>query len=251
MLKYGIFGANGKMGKKLQEVSRKFVNDAKPVKFFVSNNPTENESLFSFEEAKNLDFIIDFSHPNATINLLKTLKGSPTLVVCGTTGFSETQFQELQNLSKNVKILYSANFSIGVNKVFELIKKISLALQEYEVEILEKHHSQKKDAPSGTAIEMGKIIAESRKLDFEKVKSFDRNHLRNQNEIGFASVRQGKINGFHEVSFVNENEKIWVGHEAFNKNIFAEGAIEIAIKACKKLADEKYGLFSINEIENL
>lgn len=253
MLKYGIYGANGKMGEILIKVSEEFSQVARLEKLFVSakflhNNPNDKYTLFSNEEAKNLDFIIDFSSPEASLSLAKKLSGTGILIICGTTGFSAQEFSELKKISENVKILYSANFSLGVNKFFNAVKNLAAVLKDYEVEILEKHHSKKKDSPSGTALEIGKIIAKERGVEFEEVKSIDRNHLRKEGEIGVASIRQGKISGYHEVSFANENDRIWIGHEAFSKNIFAEGATEIGIKAFAKLKQKKSGFFAIEDI---
>ena len=250
MLKYGIFGAGGKMGEKLVEASSKFADNAKLIHCF-----TEQQQLlaqgglfckFSTKLGEGLDVIIDFSTPHATLKLASDLQNTKVIIVCGTTGFSANEMEELKKLASGVKILYSPNFSLGVNKFFKAVKILAKMLEGYDVEILEKHHKNKLDAPSGTALELGKIIAKEQGLEFEKVKSFERNQKRVKNEIGFASIRQGLIAGFHEVSFANEDERIW--HEAFNKNIFAEGAISAAIMAFSKLKNKKNGLFSLEEI---
>lgn len=252
MLKYGIFGAGGKMGCKLVEASAKFINDAKLINCFTGQKELlEKGGLFckfSLKLAEELDVVIDFSTPQATLKLATELQNTKVIIVCGTTGFSPKEMEELKKLALGVKILYSPNFSLGVNKFFKAVKILAKMLEGYDVEILEKHHKNKQDAPSGTALELGKIIAIEQGLEFEKVKTIERNHKRAKNEIGFASIRQGLIAGFHEVSFANEDERIWLGHEAFNKNIFAEGAISSAILACTKLKNSQNKLFTLEEI---
>jgi 4-hydroxy-tetrahydrodipicolinate reductase len=241
-MKYGIFGSSGKMSKCLLECSKNF-KQVQCVK--VINRD------FKLEEVQDLDCIIDFSTPLSSINLLKNLFGLKNIfVVCGTTGFTKEEFLEYNNLTSGTKVLYSANFSLGVFKVSKALKDLTIAFKEYDVEILEKHHNLKKDAPSGTALKFGKIVADAKNIDFDQVKTFDRNHKREKDEIGFCSIRQGSIFGFHEVSFASNDERIWIGHEAFNKNIFANGAIESAIKANKVLKHEQYGLFTLEDLES-
>lgn len=240
MMKYGIFGSSGKMSKCLIECSNNFTN-AKFEKIINRN--------FTLDDIKNLSFIIDFSSPIGSLNLLKKLQNVNNIfVVCGTTGFTKEEFLEYKELSKNVKVLYSANFSLGVEKICKAVKMLAECFKEYDVEILEKHHKLKKDAPSGTALKLGTIVADAKKLDFNTVKSFDRNHKREENEIGFACIRQGSIFGFHEVSFASSDERVWIGHEAFNKNIFANGAIEAGIKASEILKHKKVGLFTLEDL---
>lgn len=248
MLKYGVFGANGKMGQAVIKNSQYF--KAELVKEFVSSKDKATSGracVLSPQEAKGLDFIVDFSTPSASLELARLLQGSEVFIICGTTGFLESEMEDLKKMSSGVKILYSANFSMAVNKVFEVIKNLAGAFKDYEVEILEKHHSLKKDAPSGTALTMGKIVADARGENFEKVKSIKRDGLRKQSDIGFACIRQGMLNGFHEVSFANKDERIFIGHEAFNKDIFAKGAIEAGIKACEKIKKPN-GFFEISDI---
>lgn len=241
MIKYSIFGTSGKMVQALLSVSNKITN-AK----FISAIGREINS----QDLQNLDFIVDFSTPQGSLNLLKATQNLNILVVSGTTGFTKSEFEEFQNLSNNVKVLYSTNFSLGLLKITEALKNLSLALKDYDVEILEKHHNLKKDAPSGTAISLGEVIAEAKGLNFEDIKSMDRNHKRKQDEIGYACMRQGSIFGFHEVCFASEDERIWIGHEAFNKNIFARGAIDAGIEASMQFKNLKSGFFSLKDLKS-
>ena len=198
-MKYGVFGATGKMGKEVILASQNYTN-AKLEKVLQKN--------FNESELLDLDFVIDFSSPEGSLSLLKKAGGKNVLIVCGTTGFTNFEFEELKELAKFCKILYSQNFSIGVFKLAKVLKILSTEFADYDAEILEKHHNLKKDSPSGTALLMGKTIADARGVDFDEVKNFNRKSQRKDGEIGFASIRQGAIFGFHEVSFAGKDERI-------------------------------------------
>jgi 4-hydroxy-tetrahydrodipicolinate reductase len=256
-LKLGIVGANGKMGEYLIKSCPKFKDslDLKTLfvsRNFVSSGKSLNTDIFTtsdLEKAKDLNIIIDFSNPETTLQLGNILNGNTeSFIVSGVTGFSESQMQTLKNLSKGVRILHSANFSFGIKAIKEAVFNLSSVLKNYDVEILEKHHSLKKDAPSGTALMLGETVASARNQDFTKVKKINREGVRKVEDIGFACVRQGKIAGFHEVSLANENERIWIGHEAFSKNIFAEGALNASILAYNKFKKIQNGFFTLNDI---
>jgi 4-hydroxy-tetrahydrodipicolinate reductase len=238
MKRFGIFGHSGKMGQALISCYQNFIN----LEYKVLKRD------FKIEETLDLDFIIDFTTPDASLNLVRTLKETKAFIVCGTTGFSKNEMQEMQEFSKKIRILYSANFSIAIFKILKILKELSVEFNNFDAEILEKHHSLKKDAPSGTALLFGKTIAESRGLNFEDVKTIERNNRRKNGEIGFASVRQGLIAGFHEVSFASNDERIWIGHEAFNKNIFANGAIQAGLIVSEKFQNRTHGFFTLEDI---
>jgi 4-hydroxy-tetrahydrodipicolinate reductase len=237
MLKYGIFGFKGKMGVALQNVAKEF-KDAKLEVLL--------ERDFAQDDVKKLDFIIDFSSPAGSLNLLKKLQGQNLLIVCGTTGFTEAEFNEYKNLARVVKVLYSANFSFGIMEIKKVLSSLAKSFSSYDVEIFEKHHRLKKDAPSGTALMLGAEVAKVKGQNFQEVKSVERNKLRKEGEIGFACLRQGSVFGFHEVSFANEDERIWLGHEAFNKNIFAKGAIFYGTKGCVQIKEN--GFFTLEDL---
>ena len=129
-------------------------------------------------------------------------------------------------------VYWASNMSIGINLTKKIAKELGgiLKSEDFDCEILEAHHHNKKDAPSGTAISIGKSVAEGRQVDFEKVASFDRNKTRKEGEIGFASIRGGSIFGEHEVMFIGESECISIKHIAYNRKVFAIGAVERALK---------------------
>jgi 4-hydroxy-tetrahydrodipicolinate reductase len=239
MIKFGILGVNGKMGQAVLNCANNYDE---------VNSPQSLKRNFTREDLKGLDFVVDFSSPSGSLTLLEKAKDLSLLVVCGTTGFTQDEFSRFKVLSQNVKVLYSANFSLGIYKITKAIQDLSRALTEYDVEILEKHHRYKKDAPSGTALMLGREVAKARELDFDNVKSVDRNKERKKNEIGFSSIRQGFLNGFHEVCFASSDERIWIGHEAFNKSIFAKGAIEAGIKGVNKFKNLNGGFFELKDV---
>lgn len=183
---------------------------------------------------RNCDVVIDFSAPESTMRAAELSKKYEKILVSGTTGFSGTQTAELEKLSATGgKIVWSSNMSFGVNVLFSLVSKAAniLSGSEYDCEILEKHHNLKKDAPSGTAITLGKTVAQGRNMDFDDVKCLSREGIvgeRKPDEIGFSTIRHGNTVGYHEVSFCSSDERIWLGHEAFNRDIFASGALKAA-----------------------
>lgn len=235
MLSCAVFGSEGKMGKIIIKELEKYKDKIKLVEGFTRLNKPSKQNT------KGIDFIIDFSTPSASIALARIMENTGILIICGTTGFTESEMDELK--SSKSKIVYSSNFSPTIRKIVEVLKDFASYYKDYEIEILERHHSLKKDAPSGTAIMMGAEMARARGQDFEKVKSIERNHKRKPGEIGFASLRQGNLSGLHEVFLTSSDEKIWIGHEAFNKNIFAVGAIEAGLKQYYALKDKKQGFF--------
>jgi 4-hydroxy-tetrahydrodipicolinate reductase len=241
MIRYGIFASKGKMGQALKLASESFKN-AEASRFF--------DRSFTKQQVKGLDFIIDFSSPKGSLSLLKEMQGEKALIICGTTGFSKEEFEEIKKLANGVKVLYSANFSLGIRAIAKVLRELASVLREYDVEILEKHHNLKKDIPSGTALLLGKEVAIGKNQDFETVKAVNRNGGREKDEIGFACMRQGSIFGFHEVSFANNDERIWVGHEAFNKVIFAKGAISAGLKAVERFQFLKHGFFELEDLED-
>lgn len=208
MLTCGICGSEGKMGKVIAQELATFHNEAKLIQGFTRNNPATLESI------KNLNFIIDFSTPKASLELAKLAENTQALIICGTTGFTKNEMDTLKQTKS--KLIYSANFSPSIKKICSILKDLAVLYSNYEVEILERHHSLKKDAPSGTALLMGEVIAKATGKNLEAIR--------------FASLRQGNLAGLHEVFFTSKEEQIVIRHEAFNKNLFALGAIQTALK---------------------
>lgn len=192
------------------------------------------------------DVIIDFSRPEALDGLLKYARESKTPLLVATTGLSEPQIEKLKSTSKDVAIFFSANMSLGVNLQMNLIAKAaSLLYPDFEIEIVEKHHNKKVDAPSGTAYALADSINNA--LDHKLKYVYGRhgkNNKREQNELGIHAIRGGTIVGEHSVMFIGRDEVIEINHIATSKQVFAIGAIRAAIF----LNNKKPGLYSMQDL---
>lgn len=193
------------------------------------------------------DVIIDFASAKAIDGLLDYCEKNMVPAVICTTGLSDEQLVRIQETSKKVAILKSANMSLGVNTLFKLLKEATkiLAPANFDIEIVEKHHNQKVDAPSGTALALADAVKES--LDEGYYYKFDRSGervKRDSRQIGISSVRGGTIVGEHEVLFCGEDEVIEFRHTAYSKAIFAKGAIE----AAKFLSGKPAGFYDMGDV---
>ncbi len=193
------------------------------------------------------DVIIDFSSAKATDALLDYMKEKKIPAVLCTTGLSEEQNAAVEETSREVAVLKSANMSIGINLLLKVMKVVAPVLAEegFDMEIVEKHHNRKVDAPSGTAIALADAINES--LGQTYTYKFDRTSERKQrekNEIGFSSVRAGNIVGEHEVIFAGTDEVITITHSANSRAIFAKGAVA----AAKFLAGKPAGYYGMQDV---
>ena len=249
MVKIIMHGCNGKMGQVIsglvaQDDSVEIVAGIDPYDGIKNTYPVFSSIEQCDVEA---DVIIDFASAKAVDGLLdySVLKKIP-LVLC-TTGLSEEQLAKVDEASKEVAILRSANMSLGINTLFKVLQMISPLLSEagFDIEIVEKHHHLKVDAPSGTALALADVINDSLKEKFNY--KFDRSPdriRRPKNEIGISAVRGGTIVGEHEIIFAGEDEVIEVKHTAYSKAVFAKGAIE----AAKYLKGQDAGLYTMKEV---
>ena len=245
-IKVGIAGCLGRMGQELvQETTKdkrmKFVGG-----YDLKNSKKDFNNIF-----KEANVIIDFSSPGAIKGNVSLALSYKTGLVIGTTGLNQKETSLLKKASKKIPILYSSNMSLGVNLLFELVRQTSSALKkiDYDIEISETHHKHKKDAPSGTAISLGKIAAEGRKISFLKNKVLNRTNRHNKRKIGnigFAVTRGGEIAGEHTVSFIGNNDRIDLVHKATNRSIFVKGAVEAAVF----LSKQKKGIYSMKDVLN-
>ncbi len=193
------------------------------------------------------DVIIDFAAAKAVDGLLEYSVNNNVPVVLCTTGLTEEQIANVHEASKKVAILKSANMSLGINTLFKLLKQATqiLAPAGFDMEIVEKHHNQKLDAPSGTALALADSMKQA--LDDSYYYKFDRSQerkKRDEKEIGISAVRGGTIVGEHEVFFCGEDEVIEFKHTAYSKSIFAKGAIE----AAKFLAGKPAGMYDMSHV---
>jgi len=244
-IKIGLCGASGRMG---QAIERLIINQ--PQKFeLVGKVSSDNDDAILSAMCSAAEIIMDFSAPEAIKPLVKAMTKCSAKLIVGTTGLGAEHFARLQELSKQNAVLYAPNTSIGANLVANLAAKSAKILQEYDVEIIEAHHKHKKDAPSGTAIMIGKKIAEANNVDFDKKAIFDRANkgLRKTGEIGFSAIRGGGIFGENEVMFAGENELITIGCRALSRDAFAEGALYSALW----ISRQKPGMYSMDDVLQL
>ena len=213
----------------------------------------ENRILISDNPRELLkgDVIIDFTTPVSTVQISNLAAEKNIGHVIGTTGLSREHENIVETNSQLAPIVYSSNMSVGVNLLFSLINKAVTSLDmNWDIEVLEMHHRHKVDAPSGTALTMGKVAAETRKQQFEKIKTLSRKGKvgeRQKDEIGFATLRGGSVVGDHTMILAHEDERIELTHKATNRKIYANGALKAAIWCSAK---EK-GLFSMKQVLGL
>ena len=192
------------------------------------------------------DVIIDFSNPSSLSSLLAYSSEKQIPVVIATTGYDQKQLNEIDEASKSTAIFFTFNMSLGINLMTSLAKTARKVLGEgFDVEIIEKHHNQKIDAPSGTAVMLANALSEE--FETKPLYEYDRHSKREKrpkNEIGIHSVRGGTIVGEHEVIFAGTDEIVSIKHQAMSKKIFANGAIN----AAKFLKGKQNGIYSMEDI---
>src|SRR3989338_3334062 len=195
--------------------------------------------------------VIEFTTPEATLEHLKIAARNGSPIVIGTTGFNPKQLAEIKRLSRRTRVLMSPNMSVGVNLLVSLLGKVAETLgEDYDVEIVEAHHRFKKDAPSGTALALGRAVAEALKRDLGKVGVCGRKGIvgeRTKKEIGLRSVRAGDIVGEHTVIFGGLGERLEFVHRAHSRETFARGAL----RAAQWLVMQKKGLYSMQDVLGL
>lgn len=192
------------------------------------------------------DVIIDFSHPSTLDSILAYAVEKQVPAILCTTGYSEGQLSQIEEASKKVALFHSGNMSLGINLLIALSRKAAQILGgSFDVEIVEKHHNQKIDAPSGTALMIAKAISEE--LPYDARYEYDRHSVRRKRErteIGIHSVRGGTIVGEHEVIFAGHDEVISLSHSAQSKGVFAAGAVNAAVF----MKDKPAGLYDMNDM---
>jgi 4-hydroxy-tetrahydrodipicolinate reductase len=207
---------------------------------------TELENIINKGEV-----VVDFTNPEATMEHLEICSKNKKAMVIGTTGLNESQVLEVEKESNIIPILFSPNMALGVNLLFELVKKVAGILNEqYDVEIIETHHHYKKDAPSGTAKKIAETIAHERNVNLADNVVYGRSGNvgeRKRGEIGIHAVRAGNISGEHTIIFDSAGERLELTHKAYSREAFAEGTI----KAIHYILQQKNGLFSMREVLNL
>lgn len=214
-----------------------------PVGVTVTDDPV---ALFSSSDA-----VIDFTVPTATRRHAEAAKQTGTAYVVGTTGLAADDIALIEAASQKAPIVYASNFSVGVNLLFALTKRVAATLDaDYDIEILEMHHRHKVDSPSGTALTLGEAAAAGRDVALDDVARYAREGqvgARPTGEIGFATLRGGGVIGDHTVMFSNEVERLELTHKSGSRGIYAGGAVRSALW----LQDRAHGLYGMNDVLGL
>lgn len=259
MIKIGVLGCQGRMGrlivaeilqtsgclfssgsvKKQHLLEKEFETFLKSFDKFhsVTSNP---EEVF-----KSSEVIIDFTTVGATIQHLELAQHYKIPLVIGTTGLSKEDDHRITDTAKEIPLLQDFNTSLGHTLMINLVEKMAYILDEsYDIEIFEMHHSLKKDAPSGSSLNLGKAVAKGRGIPFLDKINTDRNQLRKRGEIGFSVARGGNVTGDHSVIFAGDKEMITLSHRAFSPALFAQGAV----KAAQWLIKQKPGRYQMRDV---
>jgi len=197
------------------------------------------------------DVLIDFTHPSVTLKNLEVCRQAGKAMVIGTTGFSVEEKQLLAEAAKQIPIVFAANYSVGVNLCLKLLDTAARVLgDEVDIEIIEAHHRHKVDAPSGTALRMGEVVANALGRDLQKVAVYGREGqtgARERETIGFATVRAGDVVGDHTVLFAADGERVEITHKASSRMTFAKGAVRAALW----LQTQPAGLYDMQDVLGL
>ena len=232
MINVMISGCNGKMGQVVTAMCQDNPNIEVVAGVDVNTTKINDYPVYSdpMEYAGKIDCVIDFSNPKALTSLLSYCRHSGAAIVLATTGYTETQIQEIENAASEIRIFKSANMSLGINVLLSLVRQATKVLgSSSDIEIVEKHHNRKLDAPSGTAIMIADAAASM--LDTPTEYMYDRHSVRQKRgkqEIGICSVRGGTIVGEHNVIFAGTDEVLEISHTAYSREIFANGAVRAA-----------------------
>lgn len=227
----------GKMGKMIVET----IEQRKDMKVVMIADHSNHPDVAQLQEP--VDVIIDFSHPDNLSWIIDFLHKQPCALVCGTTGYSDLQKRQIEDLANQVPVIFQANFSQGIAVFQEILKLITPMLEDsFDMEIVEKHHNQKQDAPSGTA----KMLAEIMNSEHTYKEVHGRNGFigKRQKEIGIHALRGGSVAGEHSVYFFGEDEILEIKHTANSRKIFVNGAI----KAAAFIVKQAPGMYTMKDI---
>ena len=248
-IRIAVAGAAGRMG---QQVIAALDSDPK----FVFHGGVDRSETYESDLAtafEGSDVVIDFTLPSATKDIMAATGKSGAAYVLGTTGHTAEQLQAVEAAARHMPILHAANFSLAMNVLLNLVAQAAKALPHFDLEILELHHNQKVDAPSGTALALGQAAAKARGVDLESIATFARQGqtgARSKNEIGFATLRGGDNPGEHSLMLIGAGERLELRHQVLDRLIFAKGAVSAASwlhANCRK----RPGLYSMSDVLGL
>ena len=251
MIKVLLNGCCGKMGQMIINSSKNFPNIEIVAGIDRFPNDKCNFKIFKNTADVNIDYdvLIDFSRPDALKDLLElSIKNNKPVILCST-GYNEDDLNLINEKSKIIPIFKSANMSLGINLLNSLLKKVvPILFENYDIEIIEKHHNQKVDSPSGTALLLADTIKEAIPNETKYVYGRAGESKREKNEIGIHAIRGGSIVGDHDVIFAGTGEVIELSHKAISRDVFAIGAL----KACEYMATVKDpGLYNMDDVLGL
>ncbi|SNX29026.1 dihydrodipicolinate reductase [Polynucleobacter meluiroseus] len=265
MMKIAIAGATGRMGKMLIEAVLKEPNAKLVGALEYSGSPQLGEDAGAFlgkktgviitsdiaQALQDAEYLIDFTRPEGTMAHLAVAEKTATKMIIGTTGLDSQQIAQLQKAAENLAVVFAPNMSVGVNVTLKLLEVAAKMLsQGYDIEIIEAHHRHKVDAPSGTALKMGEVIATALGENLDDLAVYAREgHTgeRQQGSIGFATIRGGDIVGDHTVLFAGEGERIEISHKSSSRQSYAQGAL----RAAQFLQNQQAGLFDMQDVLGL
>jgi 4-hydroxy-tetrahydrodipicolinate reductase len=265
MRRIAVVGAAGRMGKTLIEAigqtdARLTAAVDRPDSSLIGADAGELAALGKLGVAlsgdlatvlEQFDVLIDFTHPSVTLRNLALCRQAGKAMIIGTTGFSAEEKQLLAEAGKEIPIVFAANFSVGVNLCLKLLDTAARVLgDEVDIEIIEAHHRHKVDAPSGTALRMGEVVAQALGRDLAEVAVYGREGqtgARERQTIGFATVRAGDVVGDHTVLFAGDGERVEITHKASSRMTFAKGAVRAALW----LEGREAGLYDMQDVLDL
>ena len=199
----------------------------------------------------NAQYLIDFTRPEGTMEHLRVCRELGVKMIIGTTGFTDEQKAEINDAARDIAIVMAPNMAVGVNVVFKLLAQAAKALKEgYDIEIIEAHHRHKVDAPSGTALKMGEVVAEAVGRDLKECAVYGREGVtgeRDPSTIGFATIRGGDVVGDHTVLFAGIGERIEITHKSSSRATYAQGSL----RAVRFLSQQPHGLFGMDDVLGL
>ncbi len=248
MTKIATTGSNGRMGRALIRAIK--LNSS------VSQGSIINRGDDIKQVLKDFDVLVDFTRPEATLEALSICQNAGKAMVIGTTGFSDDALKIIDQASSDIPIVFAPNMSIGVNLTLKLLETTTKVIgTDSNIEIVEAHHRHKVDAPSGTALKMGEVIANALGRDLSECAVYGRavygregkEEPRDSETIGFSSIRGGDVIGEHAVTFFMEGERVEITHKASSRMTYANGAV----KACQWLIKQENGLYSMQDVLDL
>ncbi|MCS6946445.1 MAG: 4-hydroxy-tetrahydrodipicolinate reductase [Steroidobacteraceae bacterium] len=252
----GVIGAAGRMGRSIIALLPEFPHLQLAAAVERSGHAALGETIGGVRLSDDLgaalravEVVVDFSHADCSVELLRACADANVACLIGTTGHGPTFSDALNAAARRIPVLQTANTSAGVNVLLSLVRQAARSLPDFDIEIVEAHHRHKLDAPSGTALALGRAAAEARGADFERLRAGAREARapRRGGEIGFASLRGGDIAGDHTVVLAGIGERLELKHQATDRSVFARGAL----RAAAWLVERPAGCYSMADVFSL